>query len=147
MPCEDGPEEIAPPRESAPSIASRPARGDLLVETRPARQPGRRGRGGLIQFTTLHFRGATFAVHEAHHTRAISTDAPWDRAARDLEAASRAVGPSTESRVTCIATADTHRCAGATKHSPPTRLAKRLAPSSDTKTTLCNGREATRSAS
>src|SRR2546429_7065097 len=113
MPCEDRPEEIAPPRESAPSIATRPARGDPLVETRPARQLGRRGPGSLIQFTTLHLRGAKSAVHEANHTRAISTDAPWGRAVRDLEAASRAVGPLTESRVTCIPTADTHRCAGA----------------------------------
>src|SRR5436853_7690134 len=99
------------------------------MKTRPARQPGRHGPGSLIQSTTLHLRGARFAVHGAHHTRAISTDAPGGRAAPDLEATVPAIGPSTESRATCIPKADTHRCAGVTKHSPPIRRARRLAPS------------------
>src|SRR5882762_321010 len=100
------------------------------MKTRPSRQPGRHGPGSLIQFTSLHLRGARFAVHEAHHTRPISTDAPGGRAARDLEATAQAIGPLTESRATCIATADTRPCAGATKRSPPIRHAKRLAASS-----------------
>src|SRR5258707_14832137 len=111
------------------------------MKTRPARQPGRHDPGSLIQFTTLHFRGARFAVHEAHHTRAISTDAPGGRAARDLAATSQAIGLLTESRATCIATVGTRPCAGATKHSPPIRHAKRLAPSSDRRKVLCNGTE------
>src|SRR5207248_4078118 len=54
MPCENRLEEMEPPRKSAPSITSGPGRGDLLVETRPTRQPGRRGPGSLIKFTALH---------------------------------------------------------------------------------------------
>src|SRR5437016_3906889 len=144
MPCENRPEEMKSPRKSAPSITSGPGRGDLLVETRPTRQPGRRGPGSLIQFTALHLRGAKFAIAEANHTKAIiSTDAPVGRVAPGLEATAQAIAPLTGSRATCIPTADTHRCAGVTKHSPPIRHAKRLAPSSDTRTVLCSGPEAT----
>src|SRR5256885_13966357 len=103
------------------------------MKTRPVRQPGKHTPSSLIQFTTLHLRRARFAVHEAHHTRAISTDAPGGRAAPDLEAASQAIGLLTESRATCTATADTRRCAGATKHSPPIRHAKCPAPNRDRK--------------
>src|ERR1700692_3905954 len=66
IPFENRPEEIEPSRETTPSITSGPTRGDLLVETRPTRQPRRRGPGRLIQFTTLRLRGAKFAVHEAY---------------------------------------------------------------------------------
>src|SRR5205823_6520215 len=88
MPCENYADESEPPSESAPSITSGPVRGDLLMKTRPARQPGRNGPGSLIQFTTLQLRGARFPVHEAHHARAINTDGPEGRAAPDLEATS-----------------------------------------------------------
>src|ERR1700732_2836589 len=54
MSCENRPEEMEPPSKSAPSITSGPAASHLLVETRPTRQPGRRGPGSVIQFTMLH---------------------------------------------------------------------------------------------